>query len=157
MPYLFQSKNTNQFVVSAIQDVDGDVVRTVQDHKSFPELSTFLNVEPGISGPITEATIKGFNLYVAYKGDLDSARPLTWSDKEYKWIIRETAQGTKVITPANGDDIYWVGDLGIAEVVSSSSCLKLSLGRLYGFHLHPSLASLERTLCPPRTSGLWKK
>ncbi|KAF8802143.1 hypothetical protein BYT27DRAFT_7215561 [Phlegmacium glaucopus] len=126
MLYSFQSKNTSEYVVTTTQDVNGDVVRTITGQPVLPGLTTHFLAELMlllffcITGSVTEATIKGFDfnhLYVAYQKDSNNAG-LTWSDKEYKWIIRETPQGTKVITPANGDDLYWVGEVGVTEVLA---------------------------------------
>ncbi|KAF8814957.1 hypothetical protein BYT27DRAFT_7204781 [Phlegmacium glaucopus] len=150
----FQSKLTGQYIVSERQDVDDSVVRTIPEQQSIPDLTVFLTVTPPVEGLATIATIQGFSLYIAYKGDLDIVKPATWSDKEYKWVIRKTAQDSYVITPADGQDLYLVVVAGNAEVVSSSSSLKVFIGQLYRFHLR-SLPSLARTSWPPRTSGLW--
>ncbi|KAF8802133.1 hypothetical protein BYT27DRAFT_7197205 [Phlegmacium glaucopus] len=115
MPYTLQSKNTGEYVVTSRQDVNGDVVRTAVPNQD--DLSTFLTITPDIGGPVTVATIQGFNLYVSNQTTVAVGRPLTWSDKEYKWIIRETGQGTYVITPDDGEDLYWVSDFGKPEVV----------------------------------------
>ncbi|KAF8802131.1 hypothetical protein BYT27DRAFT_7341499 [Phlegmacium glaucopus] len=118
MPYIFQSKNTREYVVSARGDVDGDVVKTIPEKQSIPDLTTLLTVTPNIEGPATVATIKGFDLYIAYQGDVDTVKPLVWSNKEYKWVITQTPQGTTVITPADGQDLYWVAEVGRPEVLA---------------------------------------
>ncbi|KAF8805759.1 hypothetical protein BYT27DRAFT_7257944 [Phlegmacium glaucopus] len=86
--------------------------------RTIPDLSMMLTVTPVITGDITEVTIKGFNnLYISLQGDGENTK-LTWWDKEYRWIIRATGQGTNVIsTPANGDDLYWVNELNLGAFV----------------------------------------
>ncbi|KAF8816409.1 hypothetical protein BYT27DRAFT_7208380 [Phlegmacium glaucopus] len=126
--YRFQSKNTREYVVTMIRDAPGDVVRTTKDENSIPDISVvhilqlyhflILTVNPDITGDVTTATITGFkNFYISLQGDAENA-VLTWSKEEYKWIIRATGQGSSVITPANGADRYWVGEIDIQEVLA---------------------------------------
>ncbi|KAF8809437.1 hypothetical protein BYT27DRAFT_7187733 [Phlegmacium glaucopus] len=115
--YRFRSKNTGECIVTSKHDVNGNAVKTVMGDHTIPDLSMMLTVTPAITGDITEVTIKGFNnLYISLQGDAENTK-LTWCDKEYKWIIRATQQGTNVITPADGHDLYWVNELNLGAFV----------------------------------------
>ncbi|KAF8816410.1 hypothetical protein BYT27DRAFT_7183952 [Phlegmacium glaucopus] len=114
--YHFKSTSTNYYVTSTEHDANGQIITTVNGKDSVPDNST-LTVSPAIEGEVTTVTIIGVNnLYVALQGDAENTK-LTWSDKEYQWIIRATQQGTYYINPANGDDLYWFDEFGIGAVV----------------------------------------
>jgi len=110
--FRIESINTHFFVVSSKEDQAGQEVDTRPGNAGIPP-NSILNIVPPIEGQVTVAYIRGESgLYVSLIGEAEDTK-LTWASEKYTWIIRETATGPFVITPANGADLFWVDEFGV--------------------------------------------